>query len=511
MLTGFNRTASVAIIVAAAFVAGVLFVTASGAFFGSGNLFGSAEAQIQTDDRAAQQGLAAAHELGAAFETVAEAVNPTVVSISTTQRAPARGQRDMQDPFRGTPFEGFFGDMGPQQPRTGLGSGAIIRADGYIVTNNHVVERADDIRVRFFDGTELQAEVVGTDQFADLAVLKVEATDLPALTFGDARQLRVGQWVLAVGSPLQQTLSNTVTAGIISALGRSQGINMIENFIQTDAAINPGNSGGPLVNLSGQLVGVNTAIVTRSGGFQGIGFAIPVDIVRGTVEQLIDHGEVQRGYLGVGFEPISQSLARALEVPTGSAQVSTVEPGSAAARAGLEPGDVIVAVEGRELRSAYDLRAEIGTKRPGDRVRLEIMRGDQRRTLNVELGRRDEEIVAAPDRRPPGRDAQPAEDRTFEAQGMTLAPLDTRLRQRFNYESGAAGVVVVEVDRMSEAFRDANIRPGDLIVEVAGQRIDDVAGFRRAYDRVRSGATFLVTLRRGGEQGGTVRTALTKP
>lgn len=509
MQTGFNRRISIAAIVAAAFLAGVLFVTASGAIFGSGKLFGSAEAQLQTDARVAQQGLAAAAELGAAFEAVAEAVNPTVVSISTTQRPAQRGE--LRDPWRGTPFEGFFRDFQmPQQPRHGLGSGAIIRADGYIVTNNHVVENADDIRVRFFDGTEMPAEVVGTDAFADLAVLRVAARDLPAIPFGDARQLRVGQWVLAVGSPLQQTLSNTVTAGIISALGRSQGINMIENFIQTDAAINPGNSGGPLVNLAGQLVGVNTAIVTRSGGFQGIGFAIPVDIVQSTVEQLIEHGEVQRGFLGVLFEPISQSLARALGVSAGAAQIASVEPGSAAERAGLQPGDVIVAVNGTELRSAFDLRAEIATKRPGERVRLDIVRDDDRRTVTVELGRRDEQVAAAPGQRQAPRGAQPAE-RSFEVQGMTLAPLDARARQQLNFEDGARGVLVQDVDRLSEAFRDANIRPGDVIVAINNQRVSDLAEFRRAYDRVRSGETFFLTIRRGGEGGGTVRTALTKP
>jgi serine protease Do len=511
MSTGTPRKLPLALIAVAAFVAGVFFVTASGAVFGDGGLFGQAEAQVQAETRESLRGLAAAAELCAAFETVAAAVNPTVVSI-TTEREVSRGE--MRDPFRGTPFEGFFGgpgQMGPMQPRQGLGSGAIVRADGYIVTNNHVVEGADLVRVRFFDGTELPGEVVGTDAFADLAVIRVDATDLPALAFGDARRLRVGQWVLAVGSPLEQTLSNTVTAGIVSALGRSQGINMIENFIQTDASINPGNSGGPLVNLQGELVGVNTAIATRSGGFQGIGFAIPVDIVQSTVEQLIERGVVERGFLGIGFQPISQSLARALGVATGSAQVGTVEPGSAAARAGIEPGDVIVAVDGEELRSAYDIRAMVGTRRPGDRVRLDVVRDESRRTFTVELGRRESDAVA---QNRPARDRReaPQEERaTHEALGMTLAPVSAGLRQQFRLDQASEGVVVTDVDRASEAFRDANIRPGDLLVDVNRQPVRSLQDFRRAYDGVRSGQTFFLTLRRGGDGGGTYRTALTKP
>jgi serine protease Do len=506
------RRHQIVLLVVAAFVAGIFFVTASGAILGEGDFFRSAQATVDADTRDAQQGLAAAADLGAAFEAVAEAVNPSVVSIATTQFPDERQERGMRDdPFRGTPFEGFFGGPQMQQPRQGLGSGFVIRADGYIVTNNHVVEGADEVRVRFFDGTEMLGEVIGSDAFSDLAVIRVEARDLPALPLGDARQLRVGHWVLAVGSPLQQALSNTVTAGIISALGRSQGVaGMIENFVQTDASINPGNSGGPLVNLQGQVIGVNTAIVTRTGSFQGIGFAIPVDIVQGTVEQIIETGEVQRGMLGVGFEPISQSLARALGVPPGAAQVVSVEPGSGAARAGVQTGDVIVAVDGDELRTAYDLRALVGTRRPGERLDLTIVRDDRRQNVTVELGRRADEVARAPAR----RDARPGaerEEQRHEALGLTLAPVDAVLRRQFNYGADAQGLAVVDVSQRSEAFRDANIRPGDLLIEVAGQPVTTIEAFRRAVDRVPSGQTFIVTLRRGGDGGGSYRTALTKP
>jgi len=501
-----------ALLLVTAFVAGAFFVTASGAVFGGGGLFGSAEAQDVAPE--ARRALASATDIGLAFEAVAEAVNPSVVSIMTTQYAATRDRdRQGQDPFRGTPFEGFLGPMGPgqSQPRQGLGSGAIIRADGYIVTNNHVVEGADEVRVRFFDGTELVGEVVGTDAFADLAVIRVEEDGLPALPFGDARGLRVGQWVLAFGNPLQQTLSNTVTAGIISALGRSQGINTLENFIQTDAAINPGNSGGPLVNLQGQIVGINTAIATRTGYYQGVGFAIPVDIVQSTVDQLIETGRAERGYLGVGFQPISQALARALEVPPGAAQVGTVEPDGAAAQAGLQPGDVIVAVEGEELRTAYDLRAVIATRRPGDRVRMTIVRDDRRRDLSVTLGTRPgEEVAEAPARRDQ-RPGEPAAGQRHEALGMTLAPADRALRQRFRLPADAQGVLVLEVEQRSAAFREANVREGDLLTQMDGQPVTSLQDFQRAYDRIPSGRTFLVTLQRGGDGGGVYRTALTKP
>ncbi len=512
MSPGTTRTLSVALLVAAAFVAGVFFVTSSGALF-NGSLFGSAEAQqspaVHGDVSA---GIETATELGEAFAAVAEAVNPAVVSIASTQlvQQPAMG-----NPFQGTPFEQFFGSPGGGGegraiPRSGLGSGAIVRPDGYIVTNNHVVENADELVVRFFDGTELPGEIVGTDPFADLAVVKVDADRLPYLGFGEASGVRVGQWVIAVGSPLQQSLSNTVTAGIVSALGRAQGINGLENFIQTDASINPGNSGGPLVNLRGELIGINTAIATRTGGFQGIGFAIPVDIVENVVGQLIDTGDVERGYLGVRFGGISQSLARALGVPVGSAQISSVEPGSAAEKAGLRGGDVIVAVDGEELRSSNALLSVVANRRPGDALRVEYVRDDDRRTATVRLGARPG--TPAEDRR---RDRdEPERDRpgrSLEALGMELGELNAQAAEQYGYGSGDEGVLVQDVERASEAFRDANIRRGDLIVNVDGEPVGSLRDFERVYDRIDDGETFLLTLQRASQDDRQLyRTALTK-
>ncbi len=512
MNTGASRKLSLALALLAAFVAGVFFVTSSGALL-DGRLFGSAEAQQAPVVRGdVSQGIETATELSDAFAAVAEAVNPAVVSISSTQlvQQPAMG-----NPFQGTPFEQFFGgggDLDGQEghaiPRTGLGSGAIIRPDGYIVTNNHVVENADELMVHFFDGTELPGEVVGTDPFADLAVVKVNAERLPYLGFGDADGLRVGQWVIAVGSPLQQSLSNTVTAGIISALGRQQS-NRLENFIQTDASINPGNSGGPLVNLRGQLIGINTAIATRTGGFQGIGFAIPVDIVENVVDQLINTGAVERGFLGVSFGPISQSLARALSVPVGSAQIASVERGSAADEAGLEAGDIIVSVSGTPLATSNDLLTTVASRRPGDKLKIAYVRDEDRRTTTVTLGAKvaDEQAQGRPSRQPGAEHA----GRSFEALGLELADLTAQAGQQYGYEDGIEGVLVLDVARSSEAFRDANIREGDLIVNLDGEPVRSLRDFERVYGRIGEGETFLLTLQRGGQDGRQLyRTALTK-
>ena len=516
MSTGASRTLSVVLLVVAAFAAGVFFITSASALF-SGDFFGNdAEAQQAPAVRGdVSQGIETATELGEAFAAVAEAVNPAVVSISTTQmvQRPA-----MNNPFQGTPFEEFFGGFegggdgdGASVPRASLGSGAIVRADGYIITNNHVVENADELMVHFFDGTELPAEIVGTDPFADLAVIKVESDGLPYLGYGNAQRLRVGQWVLAVGSPLQQALSNTVTAGIISALGRTQRINQLENFIQTDASINPGNSGGPLVNLGGELIGINTAIATRTGGFQGIGFAIPVDIVQNVVEQLIETGSVERGYLGVEFGPISQSLARALDVPNGSAQVATVVEGGAAERAGLEAGDVIVAVDGQELRASSDLLSLVANRRPGDELELRYVRGDRARTANVRLGARNADETAENRPRPDREPSSEEPGRTEELLGMTLGDVTGGLAERFGLERGTEGVLVTDVERSSEAFRSANVRPGDLIVSVDGNEVTSLRDFQRAFGRIDDGETFLLTVQRGGQERRSIyRTALTK-
>jgi Trypsin-like serine proteases, typically periplasmic, contain C-terminal PDZ domain len=357
---------SIALFVGGAFFAGILFATAGANLFGAGDLVGTSGQAARLDGSTAVEQEAAPtgpQSFQTAFTEVSESVNPAVVQI----RAQKTVERRMRNPFEGTPFEDFFG--GPRGPdregplRQGLGSGVVIRSDGRIVTNNHVVENAERLSVVTLNGTEYNAEIVGTDPFSDLAVIKVDATDLTAISFGDSDGLKTGQWVLAFGSPLSENLNNSVTAGIVSAIGRLQStpqrrrrqnqqereISPIQNFVQTDAAINPGNSGGPLVNLSGELVGINTAIASRTGGNQGIGFAIPSNTVERVATQLIEEGEVQRAQLGVRYSAASQSLIENNDLPTGAAVINQTEDGSPADEAGLEPGDVITAVNGEEL------------------------------------------------------------------------------------------------------------------------------------------------------------------
>ncbi|MFN3596576.1 MAG: trypsin-like peptidase domain-containing protein [Rubricoccaceae bacterium] len=512
-----KRRISVGLLVVAAFMGGVFFVTSAASLSGLSALLPSSNAQaVSTPDAA----IASAQDLGRAFTTVAERVNPAVVQISAARTVAQRRQGGSApaDPFEGTPFEGFFrmpegGGMAPPV-RQGLGSGAFVRADGYIVTNNHVIEGADDITVTLFDGRRLPATVVGTDAFSDLAVLRVEGNDFPYLRFGDAASLRVGEWVLAFGSPLSPDLSNTVTSGIVSGLGRRQG-GGISNYIQTDAAVNPGNSGGPLVNLRGEIVGINSAIATRTGGFQGISFAIPVDIVQNTVEQLIASGTVERGYLGIAFTPISPALARSLGAPVSGAVVNEIQEDAQgrrpAAEAGVRVDDVITAIDGVPLQDPGAIISAISNRRPGDTVELTLNRGGREQTARVRLGTRpDPDRLASSATRPNGRgnratpQGQPA---SAEMMGMTLQNLSQTARQRFGVAADVEGVIVTEVDPRSEAAREANIAPGMVIVEANRQPVRSLRDFEQAVASVQTGQTFLVRVRQGNA---TFLTALTK-
>ena len=512
-----QRKVSVALLVVAAFLGGVVFVTSALNVAGWSSLFGSADAQSAL---AEGQAIATAEDLGVAFSTVAERVNPAVVQVRTTRTAP-QAQRGLQLPdfFGGNPFGGPEG--GGEQ--SGIGSGAFVTADGYVVTNNHVVEDADLLEVLLFDGRVLDAEVVGTDPFSDLAVLKVDGDGFPSIPFGDSDELRVGQWVLAFGSPLSTELSNTVTSGIISSLGRfggapdPRGRQTISNYIQTDAAVNPGNSGGPLVNLRGEIVGINSAIATRTGTFNGISFAIPSDIVRSTVEQLIDTGTVERGYLGISFRAAPATLRRLYDLGPGAAAVGEMSPDAdgdtPAADAGIREGDLITAIDGVELRDSGQIVSLISNKRPGDTVRITYYRDGDERTATVRLGRRpgtDEVSQNAPRRPAPnGRGGATREPASMEALGLTLRDLTPQQARQLGTDEG---VFVANVDRASEAYRDAEIRPNTLIVEANRRPVASVADFRRAIADVESGEPFLVRVRQVGPQGQSNEfvTALTK-
>lgn len=331
------------------------------------------------------------------FTESAEIAMPAVVHIkSTSTRRPTSQQNQMPDLFRE-----FFGPQ-TQRPSVGSGSGVILTDDGYIVTNNHVIDNADGIEVILNDNRSFEAKVVGVDPLTDMAVIKIEAEDLPTLAIANSDNVKVGQWVLAVGNPF--SLNSTATAGIVSAVGRNINIlrdqAAIESFIQTDAAINPGNSGGALVNLDGQLVGINTAIASPTGSYSGYGFAVPSNLMRKVVEDLMEFGQVQRGYLGVMIRNVDASLAeeKDLEVTSG-VYVSELVPNGAAAEAGVKAGDVIRSVDGRNVRTSPELQAAIGMHRPGDEVELIVDRDGSEKTLSITLknGTGNTELVAAAD------------------------------------------------------------------------------------------------------------------
>lgn len=416
---------------------------------------------------------------------IAERTNPTVVTINTTQTVRQR-QR--------SPFSFFFDDPRFDQEREfqreGLGSGVIVSEDGYIITNNHVIENADQIRISLFNGDELEAEIVGTDPASDIAVLKVEHDGLQAIAMGDSDELRVGEMVLAIGSPLGNQFAHSVSMGIVSASGRSGlRLNQFENYIQTDAAINPGNSGGPLINVDGELVGINTAIASRSGGNQGVGFAIPVNMARSVMESLITDGRVARGYLGItlGGE-VDRTMARALGMnsPRGFVIGDVVEDGPAA-EAGLQEGDVVVGLNGDPVRDFYDFRVAIANTAPGTNVEIEVFRDGETRQFTVELGELNPEEIAA--------DMSSSDrDDLRETLGFDVEELTDPIRRQLNLQPQTFGVVVSEINKTSRAYSQG-LRRGDVISQVAGTAVTQPEEFYGAMQSLIDDGTEVALLR----------------
>ena len=404
----------------------------------------------------------------ASYSRVVKRAAPSVVKITTETKARRVAASGQEFPgFDNPMFREFFGGRIPEmqpQPQSGLGSGVIISADGYIATNNHVIQGADLLRVTFSDGRELNATVVGRDPQTDIAVIKVDATNLPAITFADSSKIEVGDRVLAMGNPFG--IGETVTTGIVSAKGRRPGLGLAyEDFIQTDAAINPGNSGGALIDIDGRLIGINTAILSRSGGFQGVGLAVPANLVGQVADSLVRDGKVVRGYLGVGAQDITPALAEHLELPArAGALVSDVQPGSPAEKAGVASGDVITAVNGEKVDDANRLTFAVGAIAPGTKVELDILREGKAKKLSLTTAERPKNLRGSGRSLDSSDEMAKAEDEGV-LNGVTVSDLDRNARRTMNIPARVNGAVVTDVKSDSAAAR-AGLRPGDVILEI---------------------------------------------
>ncbi|MBK7238376.1 MAG: DegQ family serine endoprotease [Sterolibacteriaceae bacterium] len=422
------------------------------------------------------------------FSTLVEAVGPAVVNISTTQslraaRLEGGGPADeaMQEFLRrfGIPFDGGRQQQ-PQQPRRGMGSGFIVSEDGYLLTNAHVVADAEEVIVKLGDKRDFKAKVIGSDRRTDVAVLKIEAKGLPYVRMGDANTVKVGEWVVAVGSPFG--FENSVTAGIVSAKARNLPDETLVPFIQTDVAINPGNSGGPLFNMKGEVIGINSQIYSRTGGFMGLSFAIPIDVAMKVSDQLRKTGKVSRGKMGVGIQPLTKELAESFGLAKAEgALVGSVEIGSPAEKAGLQPGDVIVGVNGASVTDSADLPRIIGNMSPGESANIKVLRQGSARELSVTLADLNPEKVASAS----APEKKPASDKL----GLAVRPLQPQEKSKL----GIGGGLVVE-DVAGPAAR-AGIQPGDVIVGLNNQPVTDVAAFAKLVQS--SGNRMALLVQRG--------------
>ena len=422
-----------------------------------------------------------------AVSEVASVIKPSVVNISTTKRVRLREPFSHIDPF----FREFFGedffrqfDMPRERKETSLGSGVIIDSGGYILTNNHVIKGADEIKVTLSDSRQFNAKVVGTDPKTDLALIKIDASNLPSARWGDSDQLKVGELVIAVGSPYG--LSQTVTSGVVSAKGRANvGITDYEDFIQTDAAINPGNSGGALVNIKGELIGIPTAIVTTTGGYQGIGFAIPSNMAKAVVESLLKKGKVIRGWLGVWIQPVTEEIARQFNLKEAKGVlVSDVFEGSPAEKAGIQRGDIIIAYNGSRVDEPTSFRNMVATTPPGKSVEVKVIRDGKEIVLKVEVSEQPEEPVLAG---------------TFEnaLRGVHVQDITPELRMSLRIPKRVSGVIVTDVEEASPAF--SSIQKDDIIMEIDRTKVSNVSEYEKITSRIGKESEILLRIWRAGK------------
>jgi serine protease Do len=460
----------------------------------------------------AERAVASAKDLSTAFRVASDMVLPSVVTIENRPRAVVSDRRshgpqaqpfDQRNPFEGTPFEEFFKDrgfrferppMGSRPPEVGTGSGVVIDASGMILTNSHVVTGDGQVTVRLQDGREFKAVDVWTDPKTDVAVVKIDAQDLVAAKLGDSDQVAVGDWVLALGQPFG--LADTVTAGIISAKHRGVGIAPRENFLQTDAAINPGNSGGPLVNLDGEVIGINTAISSRTGGNDGVGFAVPINLAKWVGDQLAQDGVVHRAYLGVGIQPVTATLAEQFQVkPRQGVAVTEVFPGTPAAKAGLQQGDVIVEYAGVAVSSPNELQLLVEQSQLGRPHVLGIVRNGKRMDLNFTPEEQPTEFGARAGER--GDDQPQSESSRLDKLGLEVGSLDAAVAQQLGMK-GIEGVVITDIQTSSPADL-AGLSSGMVITEVNRQPIQSIDEFEAAVKKAKSddGLLLLVRSREG--------------
>lgn len=425
------------------------------------------------------------------FTELVEKQGAAVVNISTTQSARANAlmpqipnlQED--DPFYEF-FRRFAPQPGPREFQTqSLGSGFIISVDGYIMTNAHVVDAADEVTVKLSDKREFKAKVIGADRRTDMALLKIEASGLPAVKFGDPNKLKVGEWVVAIGSPFG--FENTVTAGIVSAKGRSLPQENFVPFIQTDVAVNPGNSGGPLFNMKGEVVGINSQIYSRTGGFMGLSFAIPIDVASDIAQQLRTAGRVTRGRIGVVIQPVTKELAESFGLPKPQgALVNSVEKGGPAEKAGIEPGDVILRFDGKAVTSSEDLPRIVGGTKPGARAAVQVWRNKAARDLQVTVAELQDDRT-----RQSRRGGKPPATAPTQF-GLTLSELTDARRNELKLEGG------IVVENAQGAAARAGIRRGDIILSVNNQLVKSVEQFTQTMGQFEKGSIVALRVRRGG-------------
>lgn len=431
------------------------------------------------------------------FTELVEKHGAAVVNISTTQSANRNAlSRQLPQLDENDPFYEFFRRFMPNNPNPGqqgprgfqaqsLGSGFIISADGYILTNAHVVEGADEVSVKLTDKREFKAKVVGTDRRTDVALIKIDAAGLPTVRFGDANRLKVGEWVVAIGSPFG--FENTVTAGIVSAKGRSLPQENFVPFIQTDVAVNPGNSGGPLFNLRGEVVGINSQIYSRTGGFMGLSFAIPIDVANDIAQQLRTTGKVTRGRIGVVIQPVTRELADGFGLPKPQgALVNSVEKGGPAEKAGIEAGDVILRFDGKPVNSSEDLPRIVGGSKPGSSIAVQVWRNKSARDLQVVVAELSDDRAT---RQARGGKPQPQASNRF---GMALSDLTDAQRKELKVEGG------VLVDGVQGAAAQAGLRRGDVILAINNQDVRSVEQFQQLMGGFDKGRIVALLVRRGG-------------